>query len=243
MKEAEEVVAPAVAAESALGKDGEEGASSLLPNTRRVTPRKRSAGGGITSGDGLLSKRSRSTRSRKEAEAIVSAAEEEQVEVPEGGIMGEGDSSLGRDSRGQDVSRKRSSSARSSAAGSPSMRLRRKRKKAGKEIVVPAVDEAASDEEDLEVEEDEVGFEEDGDDVEIEEGEEVMDPGRKRRVVIARKSAEDEEADCRFIGQPIEEEEAKRQWPKRYQGKAKVKEKNDLIFASLASFVYSCLLD
>ncbi|KAL6966312.1 DNA (cytosine-5-)-methyltransferase [Sarracenia purpurea var. burkii] len=36
--------------------------------------------------------------------------------------------------------------------------------------------------------------------------------------------AEEEEDDCRFIGEPVSDDEARRRWPHRYQGKGKGKE-------------------
>lgn len=223
--EADEVVAPYVAADSDFGKD-EEGEDSLSrPNTRRATLRKRSAEGGISSAAGSSSERPR-MRMRKEANGVLSAAEDavEEFVVSEGGTKVEGDSLLRRCTHRQDKPRNRSSGERQPASKSSSKSQSRKGKKA-EEIKVLDVDEMTSDEEDLEVEVDEVRFEEEGDDEEIKVGDEVKNSGRKPRVVVIRKSGEDENAECRFIGQPINEKEAKERWPKRYQGKAKVKEK------------------
>lgn len=233
-----------VAGDSAFGKDEEEEGDSLSrPNTRRATLRKRSAEGGISSAAGSSSERPRMRR-RKEANGVVSAGEdavEEEVEVSEGGAKVEGDTLLRRCSHRQDVPRNRSRGERPPASKSSLKSQSRKGKKA-EEITVLHVDETTSNEEDLEAEVDEVGLEEEGDDEKIEVGEEVMDSGRKPRVVAIRKSEGGEDADCRFIGQPIKEKEAKERWPKRYQGNAKVKKKKiDLIFESLAYFIFVSL--
>lgn len=42
---------------------------------------------------------------------------------------------------------------------------------------------------------------------------------RKRRVVVAGDAGSESETEARLVGEPVPVEEAKRRWPKRYQGK------------------------
>lgn len=235
--EVEEVVAPE------FGKDEEGGDSLSGPNTRRATLRKRSDEGGISSVGGSSSERPRRRR-RKEANVVVSAAEnvvEEEVEVSEDGTKVEGDTLFRCCTHSQDVPRNSSSGERPPASKS-SLKSQSRKGKNVEEIIVLDVNGATSDGEDLEVEVDEGGFEEEGDDEEIEVGEEVMDSGRKPRVVAIRKSAQGEDAECRFIGQPIKEKEAKERWPKRHQGKAKVKGKQMISSLHLWHISFLCRL-
>ncbi|KAI4340573.1 hypothetical protein MLD38_025394 [Melastoma candidum] len=183
------------------------------PNTRRSSLRKRPSPGSFSE--------TLRRKITKEAVPMVSPAEEDDdVEVFLPGAEEHGGSSHRRCSRSTDVPRKRSGCERPSVPQSTSKSQRKEGQKAGKETVVPAVDEVASEEEFFEVEEDVAGFEEEGNGEESEGRKDVLDAVPKRRVGAMRKSAEGEDADCSFIGQPINEKEAKKRWPKRYQGKA-----------------------
>lgn len=57
---------------------------------------------------------------------------------------------------------------------------------------------------------------------------------RKRRVVVAGDAGSESENEARLVGEPVPVEEAKRRWPKRYQGK--VMHSVDLY----AGFLFAC---
>ncbi|KAI4304846.1 hypothetical protein MLD38_040309 [Melastoma candidum] len=190
-----------------LNNTRDEGDSFIQLNSRRSTLRKRPS-------SESPSQTPRRRKIMKEAAPLVSPSEdvdEEDVVVLPPAADQAGGSSLRRCSRSLDVLSMSSRVERPSSNGK-----RREGEKAVKETVAPAVDEVTSEDDFFEVEEAVAGFEEE----DTEGGEDFLDAVPKCRVGATRKSVEGEDAGCSFIGQPIDEKEAKKRWPKRYQGKA-----------------------